>query len=266
MASATSASSASSPAAPPRKVCVLFDVDGTLTASRKRAGPEMVAFLAALRRVPGVTTGMVGGSDLPKQREQLGEGVLDMFDFVFPENGTSAFRHGARVGATSIKDFLGEARLKALINFVLAYLARLDIPVKRGTFLEYRQGMLNVSPIGRNCSQEERDEFERHDAAHGVRAAMIAALRAEFPDIGLKYSIGGQISFDAFPVGWDKTFCLQFLRAEGFSAIHFFGDKTFEGGNDFEIFSHPDVKGHTVTGPEDTMAQCRALFMGSGAQ
>ena len=24
-------------------------------------------------------------------------------------------------------------------------------------------GMLNVSPIGRNCSQEERDEFERYD-------------------------------------------------------------------------------------------------------
>ena len=254
-----------SAAAAPRKVGVLFDVDGTLTASRKRAAPEMVAFLAALRAVPGVTTGMVGGSDLPKQREQLGEDVLDMFDYVFPENGTSAFHRGARIGATSIKDFLGEPRLKALINFVLAYLARLDIPVKRGTFLEYRQGMLNISPIGRNCSQEERDEFERHDAAHGVRAAMIAALRAEFPDIGLKYSIGGQISCDAFPVGWDKTFCLQFLKAEGFAEVHFFGDKTFEGGNDFEIFSHADVKGHTVTGPEDTMAQCRALFMGGAA-
>ena len=33
----------------------------------------------------------------------------------------------------------------------------------RGTFIEFRSGMLNVSPIGRNCSQEERDEFERYD-------------------------------------------------------------------------------------------------------
>lgn len=33
----------------------------------------------------------------------------------------------------------------------------------RGTFIEFRMGMLNVSPIGRNCSQEERDEFERYD-------------------------------------------------------------------------------------------------------
>lgn len=29
--------------------------------------------------------------------------------------------------------------------------------------MEFRSGMLNVSPIGRNCSQEERDEFEKYD-------------------------------------------------------------------------------------------------------
>lgn len=30
-------------------------------------------------------------------------------------------------------------------------------------------------------------------------------------------------------------------------------DKTFKGGNDYEIFEHKDVKGHTVTSPEDTV-------------
>lgn len=29
----------------------------------------------------------------------------------------------------------------------------------RGTFIEFRNGMLNVSPIGRSCTQEERQEF-----------------------------------------------------------------------------------------------------------
>ena len=28
--------------------------------------------------------------------------------------------------------------------------------------------------------------------------------------------------------GWDKTYCLQFVEADGFNDIHFFGDKTFE--------------------------------------
>lgn len=35
-----------------------------------------------------------------------------------------------------------------------------------------------------------------------------------------------------------------------------------QGGNDFEIFTHPRVKGHTVTSPEDTMRQCTELFLG----
>ena len=52
---------------------------------------------------------------------------------------------------------------------MLHYIADLDIPIKRGTFVEFRNGMLNVSPIGRNCSQEERDEFERFDKGAGVR-------------------------------------------------------------------------------------------------
>lgn len=42
----------------------------------------------------------------------------------------------------------------------------------------------------------------------------------------LKLVTGGQISFDVFPVGWDKTFCLQFVKDEGYKEIHFFGDKT----------------------------------------
>lgn len=83
-------------------------------------------------------------------------------------------------------------QMQNFINFTLHYIADLDIPIKRsvswslenvscisgsrwymsnywshcisrGTFIEFRNGMLNVSPIGRNCSQEERDEFEKYD-------------------------------------------------------------------------------------------------------
>jgi phosphomannomutase len=135
-----------------------------------------------------------------------------------------------------------------------------DLPVKRGTFIEFRAGMINISPVGRNCSQEERDAFEEFDKTANVRKTMVAALQQEFKDYGLRYSIGGQISFDVFPEGWDKTFCLQYVKAAGFTEIHFFGDKTFEGGNDFEIFTSEQTIGHTVTSPEDTRQQVEALF------
>jgi phosphomannomutase len=89
---------------------------------------------------------------------------------------------------------------------------------------------------------------------------MISIMQVKFAHLKLRYSIGGQISFDVFPEGWDKTFCLNYIKEEDYDEIHFFGDKTFEGGNDFEIFSHPRVKGHTVVSPEDTKSQCLNIF------
>lgn len=53
-------------------------------------------------------------------------------------------------------------------------------------------------------------------------------LRKQFSDYNLKFSIGGQISFDVFPVGWDKTYCLKHVQDVGYKEIHFFGDKTWE--------------------------------------
>lgn len=51
-------------------------------------------------------------------------------------------------------------------------------------------------------------------------------MREKFADYGLTFSIGGQISFDVFPNGWDKTYALRHVEDEGFEEIHFFGDKT----------------------------------------
>jgi phosphomannomutase len=44
---------------------------------------------------------------------------------------------------------------------------------------------------------------------------MVAKLKEEFADYNLTFSIGGQISFDLFPQGWDKTFCLKYLPEVG---------------------------------------------------
>jgi len=161
----------------------------------------------------------------------------------------------------TISKFLGEDNIKRVVNWVMKYLSDVDIPVKRGTFIEFRSGMLNISPIGRDCSREERNDYEKFDLEHNVRKNMVAEMKREFSDLNLTFSIGGQISFDVFPNGWDKTYCLKFLNREDFDEIHFFGDKTFKGGNDFEIFSHPRTIGHTVTSPDDTKEQCRKLFM-----
>jgi len=240
-------------------VLALFDVDGTLTEPRKVVSPETLTFLNELRSK--IAIGVVGGSDLIKQKEQLGDSPA-LFDWCFAENGLLAHKDGTVIGQTSLVSHLGEEPLKRLLNWVLAYMSTLDIPVKRGTFIEFRQGMLNISPIGRNCSREERNEFEKFDLANDIRKNMVAKMREEFADLKLTYSIGGQISFDVFPQGWDKTFCLNYLPEADFDEIHFFGDKTFEGGNDYEIFTHPRTVGHSIddANPMTTLTKLSELF------
>ena len=242
-----------------KNTIALFDLDGTLTAPRNKASAEMLTFLSELRKT--VTTGVVSGSDRSKINEQLGLDAAEVCDYVFSENGVVACKGVKQIGSSSIAVYLGEAKLKQLINFVLKYFSGIDIPVKRGTFVEYRTGMLNFSPIGRACSQKEREEFFAFDKEHGVRKEFVKALYTEFPkkEFGLQFSIGGQISVDCFPVGWDKTFCLKFV--EEFEHVHFFGDMTHEGGNDHEIFADIRTIGHTVQCPGETIEKCTNLFL-----
>jgi phosphomannomutase len=125
--------------------------------------------------------------------------------------------------------------------------------------------MINVSPIGRNASISERNEYEAYDKIHHIREDFVSALQKKFPDFGLTYSIGGQISFDVFPTGWDKTYCLRHIEAEKergveYTTIHFFGDKTYKGGNDYEIYEDKRTTGHSVKNPEETMKVIKELF------
>ncbi|KAA1468792.1 eukaryotic phosphomannomutase [Dentipellis sp. KUC8613] len=244
-----------------RPKLVLFDVDGTLTPARQGVSPEIVELLKELRKQAAI--GFVGGSDFNKISEQLyiGHPVVEDFDFAFAENGLTAYKLGKPLESQSFIKFVGEEKYKKLVNFCLHYIADLDIPIKRGTFVEFRNGMMNVSPIGRNATIQERHEFNAYDKVHGIRTAFVKVLQEKFADYGLTFAIGGEISFDVFPNGWDKTYALKHVEREGFEEIHFFGDKTYKGGNDYEIFTDPRTIGHTVSSPADTLKTVRELFL-----
>ena len=119
---------------------------------------------------------------------------------------------------------------------------------------------MNISPVGRNCSREERNAFEEFDKKTDTRKKFVEALKAEMEGLDLHFSIGGQISFDVFPKGWDKSFCLQFIEKE-YDEIHFYGDKCYPGGNDHEIFEDPRTIGHEVKNPNDTIISLKEIFL-----
>ena len=173
-----------------------------------------------------VTVGVVSGSDVIKLDEQLQGDSIHKFKYVFGENGVCAYKDGQLIShevrvtgfasnvnlhlfLQSIQKVFGDETLKRVINFTLKYIADLDIPVKRGTFIEYRsvtnslecleikvfpfsRAQLNISPIGRNCSLEERNAFSELDKKQGIRAAFKKVLEEEFKDIDMEFAIGEQ--------------------------------------------------------------------------
>jgi phosphomannomutase len=257
---------------------VLFDVDGTLAVPAQPASDEMVALLGRLRQVYGV--GIVGAGDFQKQQGQLGGPDLrERLDFCFSENGVHAFRGTEQIHCKSFADHLGPERwqtFQAELDKLLASereeterLLKVASPEAsldgRGVFLEVRQCTINICPIGRTpaLSAAERGAFDAADREAGFRQRVVGELRRMFgvdTEYKLVFSIGGQIGIDVCPLGWDKTFCLQFVSPEEFSVVHFFGDKTEEGGGDHEIYMHPRTVGHSVTSPEDTMRQVEELL------
>ena len=244
-----------------KKDLILFDIDGTLTESRKIIEKDMINTLHKLyQKKDFLDIGFVGGSDLSKQIEQLGEENFGLFKWRFSENGLMSYKDNELIHKKSIIDELGEEKYKKLINICLLVLSETNIPVKRGNFIELRNGMINISPIGRSCSQKERDEFYELDKVKKIRENVINKIKELFLEDILTFSIGGQISIDIFPIGWDKTYCLQFVD-NLYEKIYFFGDKTEIGGNDYEIYSHSRVISNSVNSYKDTINFLENIFL-----
>lgn len=69
--------------------------------------------------------------------------------------------------------------------FSLRYMSELELPAKRGTFVEFRTGLINVCPVGRSCSYDERLEFAKFDQENNVRLKFKEALEKEFGELGI---------------------------------------------------------------------------------
>ena len=74
---------------------------------------------SSLKKIKSIDVGCVGGSDLKKQIEQLGEENFHLFDWRFSENGVLAFKGNEQINNLSFKDFMGEKHFMKFINIVL---------------------------------------------------------------------------------------------------------------------------------------------------
>ncbi len=205
----------------------MFDVDGTLTPSRLPMTGEMTKMFKGFCERNRVI--LVTGSDMSKVVEQIPKPIRDLVEGIYTCSGNAL-----TIGEDIIyeNEFQPPDRLIELLENWKTYS---HYPVKTGRHLEYRDGMLNYSTVGRNCTQEQREDYEAWDLMNGERKILRERILHMFPS--LDCAIGGQISIDIYPQGLDKSQSYHKVKGENPDhSIIFCGDRLMPGGNDYPFF------------------------------
>lgn len=204
----------------------IFDVDGTLTPSRRKMTEDFARFFDEWSKEN--TFYLVSGSDIDKIREQIPIAYLDRAEGVFCCGGNKFYKDGELIYENKFKPpetlltYLGE-----LIRFS-------ETPVQSTNHREDRGAMLNFSVVGRDCTLEERQQYFEWDNKVGERKDIAEYIKRTWTQ--LDAVIGGQISIDIAPIGNDKSQVIGKIKEYQPDKNYIFvGDRTMEGGNDYPL-------------------------------
>jgi len=205
----------------------VFDMDGTLTPARL---PMEAEFAIQFYEWQQTHKNFVAtGSDYAKVTEQLPPSIINGFTGLYTSMGNVLTAQGQQIYQ---KKFKADKRLFEALE---RYRRETKYPgVLYPNYIEERIGMINFSVLGRNCPYSERERYSAWDKTAQEREQIAVALRKKFPQYEI--SVGGSISMDITPRGCGKGQIAAHLRQQyPEDKIIFFGDKTFVGGNDYEL-------------------------------
>jgi len=204
----------------------IFDIDGTLTPSRLRMTEEFAKFFDKWSEKNKYY--LVTGSDLDKTKEQLPIAYIDRAEAIFTCCGNQMWRDDELIynnKFTPPKDLIESLETKVLKS---------EYPNRCGNHIEDRGSMVNFSVVGRDCTQEQREDYFEWDKAMGERNIMCMEIKGTYP--GIDAVVGGQISIDIYPKGNDKSQVLEHIeKRHETGEIIFIGDGIENGGNDYPL-------------------------------
>lgn len=229
---------------------LLFDMDGTLTPRRKPISPEMLKYLDELKHRHSLY--LVTGSTYEEVCEQL-PNPLNYFKLVMACMGNHVV---SLAGDHCITPNFPQ-ELEETVRRVMSEHSSWAGPVFDGVYV-CRKSSVNVSVVGRECTEEMRIAYAQHDEQTGERTRIAEALSKIYPMY--EFSVGGMISIDIIPKGMGKEQALDYIiEADYEKPIAFFGDRAYPGGNDYSVAQAIDrVAGRNdvwfnVNSPEHTV-------------
>ena len=201
----------------------LFDIDGTLTPSRKKIEHEFWAPFLIFCRKHDVY--LVTGSDREKTVEQLGLDICYTAKRVYNCSGCDVYEKDKNVYKDAWKPS-DEVR-----QFLQDELDYSQFRIRTDPHIEERPGCINFSILGRGANWTEREVYKEWDKDEHERVSIARRFNERFPD--LYATVGGQTGLDIAPLGRDKSQILRDFNED--DELHFFGDRMEEGGNDYTL-------------------------------
>jgi phosphomannomutase len=208
------------------KKIYIFDMDGTLTPSRREMTPDFEKFFSKWANKH--TFFLVSGSNLEKIQEQVPQYILDLSEGVFTCGGNQLWLNNQLSYNHEFKPS------EKLLSFLNEEIKKSKYPVRSGNHIEDRGSMLNFSIVGRDCSLDERLDYFEYDVKSQERADIATQIITKWDN--LDAVIGGQISIDITPRGMNKSQVLNEVKKFYSDEEYIFiGDRTMEGGNDYPL-------------------------------
>ena len=221
----------------------IFDVDGTLTPSRKKIEHEFWAPFLIFCRNHDVY--LVTGSDREKTVEQLGLDICYTAKRVYNCSGCDVYEKDKNVYKDTWKP---SDEVKQFLQDELDYS---QFMIRTDPHIEERPGCINFSILGRGANWTEREVYKEWDKDEHERVSIARRFNERFPD--LYATVGGQTGLDIAPLGRDKSQILRDFNED--DELHFFGDRMEEGGNDHSLAEAIKKRGgyaHSVNTYKDT--------------
>ena len=226
----------------------IFDVDGTLTPSRRQIEPDFLQFF--LDFVDNHEVYLVTGSNREKTIEQIGTDLYHKVKRVYNCAGNDTYEglHNVYKNSWVIPD--------NALQFLQDELDYSVYPVRTGKHIELRPGCVNFSIVGRNANWDERDEYKKWDEDRDERMDIALRFNDRFPE--LHAFVGGETGVDISVKGADKSQILRDFK-EG-DEIVFYGDRMDENGNDYPLANAISDRGWGVSHCVDDYVHCWKLL------
>jgi phosphomannomutase len=242
------------------KKLIVFDLDGTLAASKSPLDAEMASLLRDLLEVVDVAI-ISGGAWLQFERQVLSHLPKDTRLAklsILPTCGTQFFQHSGEWKKLYAEDFTPDEKRKIVTSITTA-VATAGFKVEKtwGETIEDRGSQITYSALGQ---QAPLDEKVKWDSDFAKRKKIKSFLDKLIPEFSVR--IGGATSIDVTKPGIDKAYGIRKLRdilGISLQEMIYIGDALFVGGNDYPA-EQAGVISIPIRNPDETKRVVEAII------